>query len=59
MSKIIYTSLDTSIRIFKSAMSISFSLRFYTQTFQESRMLVLKGKRLPSLVILMLKDKDG
>lgn len=61
MSKIIYTSLDASIRIFifKSAMSISFSLRFYTQIFQEFHMLVLKGNRLPSMVILKLKDKDG
>lgn len=61
MSKIIYTSLDASIRtfIFKSAINISFSLRFYTQTSQEFHMLVLKGKRLPSMVILKLKDKDG
>ena len=53
MSKIIYTSLDVSIKNFvKSAMDISFSFRFYTQTFQKFNMLVLKGKRLPSRVIL-------
>lgn len=60
MSKIIYTSLDVSVKIFlKSAMGRSYSFRFYTQNSQKFNMLVLKGKRSPSRVILKLKDKDG
>lgn len=60
MSKIIYTSLDVSIKMFlKSAMDISFSFRFYTQTFPKFNTLVLKRKRLPSRVILKGKDRDG
>lgn len=60
MSKIIYTSLDVSIKMFlKSAMEISFSFRSYTQTFPKFNTLVLKRKRLPSRVILKGKDRDG
>lgn len=60
MSKIIYTSLDASIKffIFQLVTGTSFSFRFYSQTFPELNMLILKGKRWP-LRYSEVKDKDG